>query len=55
MEIEIEVIKPKSENEKPIFSLSCPKLSRYKKIALEHEIEQIKKELVGFLIITGSI
>jgi hypothetical protein len=55
MEIEVEVQKPKSEDEKLLFGLSCPKFSRYQKKALENEINQIKQGLDGFLIITGDI
>lgn len=55
MEIEIEVYKPKDPGESPGFELKCPKLSRYLKAAVEHEIETLKKGLPDYLIITGSI
>ena len=55
MEVELEVRKPKSENEKPTFVLTCPKLARYLKEALEVEIEKVKKELDGYLVVAGSI
>jgi len=55
MEIEVEVVKPRSEQEKLSFNLTCPKYARYKKRALENEINNIKKELEGYLIVTGNI
>lgn len=55
MEIEIEVIKPRNESEKPVFCLSCPKLERYKRQAVDNEIDKIKTELAGHLIVTGNI
>jgi len=55
MEIEVEVVKPRSEQDKLTFNLTCPKYARYKKRALEHEINTIKKELEGYLIVTGNI
>jgi hypothetical protein len=55
IEIEIEVKRPKSEGEKPLFALTCPKLERYIKIAIENEIERVKTELEGYLIVAGVI
>jgi hypothetical protein len=55
MEIEIEVQKPKSEGEKLLFLLQCPKLSRYLKEAVDQEIEGVKAGLDGYLIVAGSI
>ncbi|CQR73336.1 hypothetical protein SOV_51190 [Sporomusa ovata DSM 2662] len=55
VELELEVYKPKSEGEKPLFGLSCPKLQRYLKAAVEHEIERLKCELEGYLIVAGNI
>lgn len=55
IELELQVQKPRAEGEKPLFALSCPKLSRYKKEAVEHEIEAVKKELDGYLIVAGNI
>jgi hypothetical protein len=54
-EIELEVRRPKSENEKPTFVLTCPKLSRYLKTAVDHEITKLKTELDGYLIVAGNI
>jgi hypothetical protein len=55
MEIEIEVIKPKSNEEKVHFKLSCPKYKRYEKEALDNEIQKIKEGLEGYLIVAGDI
>ncbi len=55
IEIEVEVYKPKSEGEKPAIRFTCPKLQRYLKAAVDHEIEQLKASLDGYLIVTGRI
>ena len=55
MEIEVEVQKPKGEGEKPLFRLSCPKFERYLVMATENEVNKVKKDLEGYLIIAGSI
>jgi len=55
VEIELEVIKPKSEQEKPVFTLQCPKLDRYIREAVKYEIDKVKAELDGYLIVTGKI
>ncbi len=55
IEIEIEVIKPRSEQDKLSFELSCPKLERYKRQAVDNEINKIKTELEEHLIVTGNI
>ncbi|MDT8902216.1 hypothetical protein [Anaeroselena agilis] len=55
VEVEIEVVKPRSESEKVLFQLSCPKLPRYKQEAVAAEIAKIHAELDGYLIVTGKI
>lgn len=55
MELELEVFKPKSEGEKPMFALTCPKLQRYLKAAVNFEIEHLKSELEDYLIVAGNI
>lgn len=55
MELELEVYKPKGEGEKPLFALHCPKLQRYLKAAVNHEIEHLKAELPDYLIVAGNI
>ena len=54
-EIEIEIIRPKSENEKPLFRLSCPKYLRYEKEAKDNILEKIKTDLAEYLVVAGSI
>jgi len=55
VEIELEVVKPKSEQEKLMFTMQCPKLDRYIRAAAEYEINKVKAELDGYLIVTGRI
>jgi len=52
--IELELIKPKSENEKPGFVLRCPKWKRYLDIAKERELENLRKMLSEYLILAGN-
>ncbi|MDK2932369.1 MAG: hypothetical protein PWP27_179 [Clostridiales bacterium] len=54
IEVELELIKPKSENEKPGIILTCPKLERYIKNAVDFEIEKMKKALTGYLVLAGK-
>lgn len=53
LDIELELIKPKAENEKPVIILSCPKLDRHIKNAIEYEISNLKTELKGYLLLSG--
>lgn len=53
IDIEIELNKPKTENEKPTIVFKCPKLNRYVQDAINFEIEKMKKALRGYLIING--
>jgi hypothetical protein len=55
IELELEVQKPKGEGEKLLFALTCPKLPRYLKEAVQYEIDKVKKELDGYLIVAGNI
>lgn len=55
LEVELELRKPKSENEKPLFVLTCPKLQRYTNEAVDYEIKRMKEALDGYLILAGSI
>jgi len=56
LEIELSVKKPKAEDERPEFSMKCPKWKRYWKDAVELEIEKLKDKLgmYGILILAGS-
>jgi len=53
IEMELEVVKPKSETEKPAFIISCPKWPRYYKQAVEVEIKKLKDALPEYLILAG--
>lgn len=55
MELELEFHQPKSPGDKPAFALTCPKLQRYLKAAVQFEIDHIKQELPEYLIVSGSI
>lgn len=54
-EIEIEIVRPRSENEKPLFRFSCPKYLRYEKEAKDNILEKIKEDLAEYLVVAGSI
>jgi len=54
VEIELEIRKPKSENEKPVFVLTCPNLKRYLKVAKKYEINKLEHALEGYIILAGS-
>jgi hypothetical protein len=53
IEMELEIIKPKSEDEKPAFMISCPGWSRYYKQAVEVETKKLKDALPEYLILAG--
>lgn len=54
IEIELEFYKPKAENERPVFKLSCPKMERYMKTAIEAEVEKLKEAFDrSWLILAG--
>lgn len=54
IEVELELIKPKSEDEKPAIILTCPKKDLYIKDAIEYEVDRLKKALPDYLILAGS-
>lgn len=54
MEFEVEFIRPKAETEKPLFVISCPRMNRYIKKASEHEMDKLRKELVGFTLLNNK-
>ncbi|MEI6286198.1 MAG: hypothetical protein WCP79_06815 [Bacillota bacterium] len=54
IEIEVEVVKPRSESERLAFTLKCPKLSKYLREAMLHEVEIMKNNLDGYLIVAGQ-
>lgn len=47
IEIELEIHRPKSADEKPTFVLHCPKMRRYQEIAKDHEIDKLINALNG--------
>ena len=53
VEIEIDIHKPKSAEEQPVFHLLCPKWQRYVEKAKEHEFERLTTTLAGWLVVTG--
>lgn len=55
VEFELELKKPKSEEEKPLFTITCPKLQRYIKQATDYEISKLKQELEGYLVLAGRM
>jgi hypothetical protein len=38
-----------------MFLITCPKIQRYIKTAIEHEVDKLKKALEGYLIMAGNI
>lgn len=54
IEVELEWQKPKAENERPVFVLSCPKVQRYIKEAVDNEVAKLKAALDGYLILAGA-
>lgn len=55
VEVEVEVIKPRDAGEGIGFKLSCPKIDRYITAAVEFEVESMKKELDGYLIVAARL
>lgn len=55
IEFELELSKPKSQDERPLFTVTCPKVQRYVKQATDYEVGRLKKELTGYMILAGKI
>ena len=55
IEIEIEIVKPRDAGEGLGFVLSCPKFERYVEDAQAYEVEKMKKELDGYLIVAARL
>jgi hypothetical protein len=55
IEVEVDFQKPRSEQEKVLFLLSCPKFPRYWREAVKHEIQKVKEELAGYLVVAGKL
>ena len=54
IEIELELIKPKADDERPMIVLTCPKKDVYIKNAVAHEVKKLKSNLPQHLILAGS-
>ena len=54
MEIEIEIVRPKSTEERPLIALSCPKFPRYLEQAKKQQHEELIRQLEGWLVVAGS-
>lgn len=54
VELEIEVNRPKNEGDKVSVVISCPKLSRYWRDAVDEEVKVLKEGLKDFLILEGQ-
>lgn len=55
MEFELEIEKPKNENDKLTFTLSCPKIKRYVKDARDNLRNMLEANLPDYLIVSGII
>jgi len=53
IEIEMEMVKPRNENEKPGFKLTCLKYDLYHREAVEYEVERLQHLLPGYLVLAG--
>lgn len=56
LELEVELTKPKSENERPTIKLTCQKFNYYRKQAVDFEVDKLKQELsnYAYLILAGQ-
>jgi len=52
--IELELNKPKSEDQKPTFTLECSKIKQFLREATAYEVAKLKEKLPGYLILNGS-
>lgn len=55
IEFELELVKPKSADDKPYFVIRCPKKDKYMDLARSHEIEKMKLQLEGYLVLAGKM
>jgi hypothetical protein len=55
MEIQLELQKPRSEDQRPVFVITCPKFNRYWNEAVKYETDRLKGLLPGYKIIAGSM
>lgn len=52
--VELELIKPKADDERPLVVLTCPKMDVYVKEAVAYEVCKLKQLLPEYLILAGS-
>lgn len=55
VQFELEFRVPKSSDEKPAFVVSCPRWELYWREAVDAEIQKIRRELEGYLILSGGV
>ena len=55
MEIQLDMQKPREENQRPLFSITCPKFNRYWNEAVQYETNRLKALLPEFKIISGAM
>lgn len=53
VELDIELKRPKSEDEKPMIKITCPKYQLYLKRAIDNETDKLKELLEGYIILNG--
>jgi hypothetical protein len=54
IEVDVEIVKPKSAEDKPVFVLKDMKAARTKRDALKAEIEKIRTSLADWMFIQGE-
>jgi hypothetical protein len=54
MFVELELIKPKAEGEKPVIKLTCPKLKSHMLENIMYEVNKLKTALPEYLILSGN-
>lgn len=55
VDIEIEFFQPTNATEKPAFGLICPTWEDLLQSSIDYEVDKIRKELPGWLILDGSL
>lgn len=55
VEMELETKLPRSENEKLVFTVSCPRFEQYLREALQVEVDRLKQDLPDHLILAGQM
>lgn len=55
MEIQLDLQKPREENQRPLFNITCPKFHRYWNEAVNHETDRLKTLLSDYKIVSGAM